>query len=207
MSRSLRPAPLLLLTACISGKPDSADPSGGPLSWYTSCGDPVCSGYNAAAHSNAPCSTEAVGDTCSPAGAGCDLQDDCNTELVCAGSDPKLQEGGCPISLAAAKADIRYLDAGQRQALHQELLQLRLAEYRYRTEAPGAARHLGFLIDEQPAGSYAVLPRGDRVDLYGYTSMAVAALQTQQALIEAQQAQIAALEARLAALEAAQLPR
>lgn len=59
-------------------------------------------------------------------------------------------------------------------------------------------------------GSPAVLPSGGRVDLYGYTSMAVAALQVQEARLAAQaaelaaqRAQIGALKARLAALEAA----
>ncbi len=191
--RTLLPA-LALLLGCPPG--DKEDPE---LRWYTTCGDPACQAYTPEAHTNPPCESEAEGEICPAEGTGCDLQVDCNTELVCATEDPKAGEGGCPISLRAAKADIRYVDADARAALHDALVRVRLAEYRYAADADGK-RHLGFLIDDQPAGSPAVLPSGERVDLYGYTSMAVAALQEQEARLAAQDRRIAAQEAELAAL-------
>jgi len=42
-----------------------------------------------------------------------------------------------------------------------------------------------------------VLPDGQRVDVYGFVSMAVAALQAQQARIEALQRQVDELQQRL----------
>jgi hypothetical protein len=62
--------------------------------------------------------------------------------------------------------------------LAEDLMSMPLATYRYKTEAPGTQRHLGFIIDDV-APSPAVDSSGERVDLYGYTTMAVAALKTQ----------------------------
>ena len=172
---------------------DKEDDSGtAVLRWYSTCGDPACGPYEAAQHTNAACSTQVEGEGCEVAGQGCDLQVDCNTELLCATEDPKLGEGGCPISLRSFKEDIHYLAAPESAALHQELMGLRLAEYRYKTEPGGSPQHLGFLIDDQRPGSPLVRSSGDRVDLYGYTSMAVAALQVQEAQLRAQQAQLQA---------------
>ncbi|NOY25690.1 MAG: hypothetical protein GXP62_07430 [Oligoflexia bacterium] len=182
-------------------KDDSGDGGTASLTWYTTCGDPVCNTYTASAHTNSECSTETVGDSCSPEGAGCDLVDDCNTELVCATQDPKLGVGGCPISLRSAKTDIHYLSTADTSALHDQLMGVRLAGYRYKVEPKGTPDHLGFIIDDQPPGSPMVQPNGRRVDLYGYTSMAVAAVQVQQSLIAQQQTRIAAQDARIAALE------
>ena len=196
----------VLLAGCPLSNNDSVPAE---LLWYTTCGDPACQDYDPSMHTNAVCTTEVEGDPCTPEGAGCDLEAACNTELVCAYEDPTAGEGGCPISLRSAKTEIRYVDAAGARALHDELLRTRLADYRYKTEPEGERHHLGFLIDDQPPGSPAVLPSGERVDLYGYTSMAVAALQVQATRIAEQDAELAAqrarvesLESRLAALEA-----
>lgn len=203
----------LLSTGCPLPKDGDSAPTAEPR-WFSSCGDPACADYDPARHTNPVCDTEVEGDPCTPEGAGCDLQAACNVELVCATSDPKAGEGGCPISLRAAKTEIRYVDDPGAVALHDALMRVRLADYRYKTEPAGARHHLGFLIDDQPAGSPAVLPSGERVDLYGYTSMAVAALQVQEARLAAQEAELAAqreqiraLEARLGALEGKAAPR
>ncbi|MDP2305261.1 MAG: hypothetical protein Q8P18_04460 [Pseudomonadota bacterium] len=201
----------LLAAVLLTGCPPTDDDSGSTadLRWWSTCGDPACADYDPARHTNPVCATEVEGDTCTPEGAGCDLEAACNVELVCATSDPTAGEVGCPISLRSAKTEIRYLDGPASQGLHDALMSVRLADYRYKTEPEGAKHHLGFIIDDQPAGSPAVLSSGGRVDLYGYTSMAVAALQVQEAQLAAQaaelaaqRAQIAALEARLGALEA-----
>jgi hypothetical protein len=65
------------------------------------------------------------------------------------------------------------------------------------------ARHLGFIIEDMPEGSAAVLPSRDRVDLYGYTSMTVASLQHQQREIDELKTELAKLRRENAALKPA----
>jgi len=94
---------------------------------------------------------------------------------------PTCVEGTmCPISQRQHKKDIAYLSEMDRQQLNDELMSFRLATYRYKSEAPADREHLGFIIDDV-APSAAVLQSGERVDMYGYQTMAVAALQTQAA--------------------------
>jgi hypothetical protein len=84
----------------------------------------------------------------------------------------------CPISQRQHKKDIAYLSETDRQRLNDELMSFRLATYRYKSESAAEREHLGFIIDDV-APSPAVLESGERVDMYGYQTMAVAALQTQ----------------------------
>ena len=56
------------------------------------------------------------------------------------------------------------------------------------------SERLGFIIDDQPT-AYAVDADGQRVDLYGYTSLALAATQEQDRRLADQERRIAALEA------------
>ena len=84
----------------------------------------------------------------------------------------------CPISQRQHKKDISYLSQTDRQQLNDELMSFRLATYRYKSETKEDREHLGFIIDDV-APSPAVLQSGERVDMYGYQTMAVAALQTQ----------------------------
>ena len=84
----------------------------------------------------------------------------------------------CPISQRQHKKDISYLSETDRQRLNDELMGFRLATYRYKSEDKADREHLGFIIDDV-APSAAVLQSGERVDMYGYQTMAVAALQTQ----------------------------
>jgi len=71
------------------------------------------------------------------------------------------------------------------------VLEMPLATWQYNWENEG--EHLGFLIDDVE-GTAAVRPDGEHVDLYGYISLAVAAIQSQQAQIEALEAEIKALK-------------
>ena len=75
---------------------------------------------------------------------------------------------------------------------------LPLATYTYKDALKGERPHLGFIIDGNE-GLICVQPARNQVDVYGYTSMAVAALKVQQQQIEALKAQLKALEARLPA--------
>ncbi|MCA9493783.1 MAG: hypothetical protein KC621_27820 [Myxococcales bacterium] len=158
---------------------------------YESCGDPVCSGWRPKGLPG--CGPFQVGDNC-PAfleGRQCDPGNACNTVLQCDSVDPF--QGPCPISLRSAKHDIDYVSADRRHALAKDLMSFRLAEYTY-NEDPVQARHLGFIIDDV-GSSPAVASNGQRVDVYGYATMAVAALQEQQAQIDVLKAEIAALKA------------
>lgn len=99
----------------------------------------------------------------------------------------------CPISRRSAKREIREVSPEDLQQLYDELRKIHLSTYHYRDQPQGAPRRLGFIIDDTDAPA-AIDPSGDRVDLYGYISMGVAAIQVQARTI-------AALEARLEALE------
>jgi hypothetical protein len=191
------------LVACSPGSAEDAgtsddDAGDTGLSWFKSCGDPVCSG-----HSDQPgvaaCTDETEGASCGERDARCDPVDDCNALLVCTDSDPTEAPGGCPISQRAHKRDIRYVDDTRRARLARELLDLRLAEYAYKGERAGVPARLGFIIDDAPR-SPAVRPDEQRVDLYGYASMAVATVQQQQREIEALRGELAALRAEVRAL-------
>ncbi|WP_437277138.1 tail fiber domain-containing protein [Sorangium sp. So ce375] len=161
------------------------------LRWYLTCGDPVCSGHRPR-DGVKPCTDEKEGEPCAAPDATCDPANDCNAHLLCTSDDPRQGPGGCPRSRARYKHDIRYLQEAELERVRDELVATPLATWRYNHEGERGREHLGFIIDDNPA-SPAVARDGDHVDLYGYTSMAVAAIQMQQK-------QIAALERELAAL-------
>lgn len=192
---------LLLLLGCLLGDDSAPHAEDAALSWYLGCGDPVCQGYTGPFEGVPACTTEAPGVACAEEGATCDPVDECNARLQCATSDPTQQEGGCPISLASAKREIRYLTDAERADVAKDLLTLPLATWSYRWEPAGAPPHLGFIIDDVGAGP-AVTADGGHVDLYGYTSLAVAALQAQEQRLAAQEAELAALRAEVAAMRA-----
>jgi hypothetical protein len=174
----------------------------GALQWYATCGDPACGGH--VPQPNIPeCTTEMAGAPCTTAGTQCDPVNDCNTHLVCTDTDPTA--GGCPISRARFKRDIHYLDETELRRVHEAVVSMPLATWRYRHEDERAREHLGFIIDDVP-GTPAIARSGDHVDLYGYTSMAVAAIQAQERQIAALSAELKALREELAAVRAAQRP-
>ncbi len=180
---------LLVLGSCgDSGGSEAKDKlrGSGPYHWFRTCGDPVCRDEDPPAST---CGTAAAGDSCATRNQTCEPGLGCGVLLQCTDSDPTRE--GCPVSQRAHKQNIRYVPEAERKELAQELLSIRLATYQYKT-SPADPR-LGFIIEDQP-GRYAVLPSGERVDLYGYTSMAVATIQ-----LQAQK--IAELEARLERLE------
>jgi hypothetical protein len=166
----------------------------------------VCRGY--VRPENVPPCTAAqeAGQMCGIEGETCDPADACNRRLLCSREDPTLQPGGCPISLAAWKKDIRYLDDAGRQRQHDAIVRMPLATWRYRTEEADAPARLGFLIDDV-GGAPCVMGSGQRVDLYGYTSMTVAAVQVQAREIEVLRAEIDALRRQVDRLAAAQRER
>jgi hypothetical protein len=133
------------------------------------------------------------------AGAECDPGLGCHTYLICAASDPKQRPGGCPISRAIYKKDIAYVREARLVTLHDELMTMRLATWRYTAERDQTREHLGFIIDDNPE-SASVDATGERVDLYGYTSMAVAAVQVDDRRIHALEREVQLLRDELSTL-------
>lgn len=86
--------------------------------------------------------------------------------------------GGINASRRAVKKNIHYLSDTEAQRLYDQLRDFRLASWQYTFPGASPATHLGFIIDDvEPSPS--VAENGAAVDLYGYASMAVAAVQTQ----------------------------
>ncbi|MBS2018331.1 MAG: tail fiber domain-containing protein [Deltaproteobacteria bacterium] len=107
----------------------------------------------------------------------------------------------CPISERKHKKDITYLDEAAKRRLAEEVLRIPLATYRYKSQSEDERTHLGFIIDDI-APSAAVTANGERVDMYGYTTMSVAALQLQANEIAELRRQVEELRRELAASRA-----
>ena len=165
--------------------------------WYWTCGTPVCmpDSTDPAYLAIPVCSGAQVdGNACLVEGEFCrPAQYSCGRLLKCQQSRPVV----CPISQRDKKRDIKYLDDAGLQKQAKDLLALKLATYQYK-EAPATSAHrLGFII-EDGAPAVSVDEKREHVDLYGYTSLAVATLKVQQKQIEALKAEIDALKAQLA---------
>jgi hypothetical protein len=158
------------------------------VEWHCFDGPPFCKAPRARVGS--ACTTE--GDKCALTEPG-----ECGQPILeCNKGVWTLPNVSCPISTRRAKDDIAYVGRDDTARLHDELMSTRLATYRYKRPAPlgmgsSDARHLGFIIEDMPEGSAAVLPSRDQVDLYGYTSMTVASLQHQQREIDELKAELA----------------
>ena len=174
------------------GAPDSG------LSWFTTCGDPVCGGYDGPWPGVPACGGAQERQACSPEGATCDFQSSCNARLICAAEDPKQRPGGCPISRARFKRDIEYLDEAELERYYRELQRLKLASYRYREAADDRVR-LGVILEDGERRELAVWadPAHDRVDLYGYASLAIAGVQAQARELDQLRAELAELRREL----------
>lgn len=143
-----------------------------------------------------------VGSPCTTEKESCaiDAPVECGqTVIECNKGVWNLMNASCAISSAKMKRDITYVDQNQAEGLHDELMSVRLARYRYK--GSDDTSHLGFIIEDMPPGSAAVLPTRDRVDLYGYVSMAVASLQKQQKELDALKTEVARLSKENAAMK------
>jgi predicted NUDIX family NTP pyrophosphohydrolase len=151
--------------------------------WY-GCGFPVCqaaddAGADAGLSDDAGTPCPAVGST---AGDTCGARDaaNCGVNLECSASDPTKGFGGCPISSRKFKENVTYVNDAELEMLHDEAIHMKLATYNYKAQFDDPnARHLGFIIEDDPR-SPAVDRSFDRVDVYGYLSMAVATMQVQE---------------------------
>ncbi|MBM4364320.1 MAG: tail fiber domain-containing protein [Deltaproteobacteria bacterium] len=192
------PIPHCIAGKCATEQPACPDP--GALAWYATCGAPVCGGPGGGGSTSGlpPCDAalgQKEGGPCEKDGLSCDPGYGCGESLVCATKDP-TGGGMCPISRAEYKTDIQYLSREEKRALARDVRDIPIVRYRYRE---GSERtHLGFIIEDvEPSPS--VDSERNRVDLYGYTSMAVAAVQEQQVEIQALRAELAELRAELRA--------
>jgi len=168
----------------------------GACRYYETCGYPVCGGpFDGPIDGVEPCSTQKTGEPCTLRFETCDPGVGCGVRLLCTDRDPTSH--GCPISRRDAKRDISYLDDRDLDRVLDDIRRLRLATYRYKGEAEPARDHLGFIIDDV-GDSPAVATDGGHVDLYGYASMAVAAIQAQQKRIDALEREVASLRRELA---------
>jgi hypothetical protein len=158
------------------------------LHWYTTCGYPVCgepmdAGPDASASPDASVTCPAVGSACSSRGDTCGKATaaNCGVTLLCDDHDPRGAHGDmCPISSRTFKDGVQYVSDAELSALHDEALGIKLATYRYKAQVGDPdPKHLGFIIEDN-SKSLAVDQAHNRVDLYGYVSMVVAAMQVQE---------------------------
>ncbi len=122
-----------------------------------------------------------IGTACSQDNQYCQYGDCNSTALRCESGTWHTQMTGCPISTSRYKEGIHYLSSDELHVLASETLETPLANYQYKIG--DSHPRLGFIIEDNP-GSPAVVHGKDRVDLYGYTSMAIATLQVQNHQIE-----------------------
>lgn len=174
-----------LACVCTNCEPGPAIMCSGDPTWHCQAphADPAC-----------PAAMPNSGTSCSGTPEGKECQYDCEAGMGrrCEGGVwvPYDPPGGCPISSRRAKRDIAYLDADDVDALAAEALRTRLATYEYVDPGLAGRRRLGFILEDQGA-SYSVDPERSQIDLYGYTSILLAAVQ-------AQERRIAELERRIA---------
>jgi endosialidase-like protein len=175
------------------------------------CGpDPSCARCTTGACCGTACC--APGEWCDTSGASptcrCGANGACTGVTTCASGGP-AQIGGasgtdscgficcgggtpCPLSRRVFKRDIENLDEAGLQRVYDDLRNLRLTTYAYKADPQQAKRHLGFIIDDTKT-PYPINADGNTVDLYGYLSMAVAAIQVQSREIEELRAELAKL--------------
>ncbi len=152
------------------------------LHWYTSCGTPVCFETQPPPAGVPVCTADQMlGTSCGTEGQRCLPPGglDCGRTLVCMQAQPTL----CPRSSARYKQGINYLDAAEKARFYSELLGIKLATYKYNFGPMDQPDRLGFII-EDTRSEVALDPSKTQVDVYGYASMAVAALQVQAQQID-----------------------
>jgi hypothetical protein len=182
-------------------------PTPSQYNYYSTCGDPVCSQWREKGEIALCPAGVRIGDSCDTPNYTCDPKNDCNSLVKCTDSDPTTQPGGCPISTRQSKRDVAYLTQNQQQNLAQNLLAFKLATWNYKNDPLGTDPRLGFIIedvlgkDPGAASLFQSSPAVDEnrgmVDLYGFLSMAVATLQTQQREMDSLRCELESLKAAM----------
>ncbi len=104
--------------------------------------------------------------------------------------------GSTPVGTSSSievKKDVQYLDAAARARIAEETMGIKLATYKYKTDADGAREHLGFILEDSPNVPAADMGRKE-VDLYAYASMVLATVQQQQREIATLKAEVERLK-------------
>src|SRR5450432_1549379 len=162
----------------------------------TQCTTGACCGGGCCA-SGEWCDTSGTVPTCRcNAGPACGAGEYCSSPvgggpicgIRCCGGDA----GTCPVSRRMYKRDIERLDDEALRRIYDELRKIQLTTYQYKNDPAASPPRLGFIIDDTKT-PYPINPDGMSVNLYGYVSMAVAAIQTQSREIEALRAEVAQL--------------
>jgi hypothetical protein len=173
-----------------------------------SCG-PLCGPGNTgfwscqSALPGCPTTPPNAGTACTTNGATCRYQCGPDGARQCSAGTWKLQDGGpCPVSTRKAKEQIVYLDDADADRIAREVQAMRLATWVYKAPLDDGRPHMGIVLEDQPKGSYAVDLRSNMVDLYGYSSMLLATVQSQQRELDRQKKEIDALRADLDAIKA-----
>jgi len=173
-------------TNCFSGPVAGC---GGPLTWH-------CAIPNADAA--CPAGSPLLGSACATADKTCTYACGPGGAWLCKQGAWYTASGGpCPVSSRRAKKNILYLSEAERKRVAEDLARFKLATYEYRDPALGERRYLGFIIEDVPGSSPAVDRDGTMVDLYGYTSMLLAAVQAQGEALAKLQTELAQVKRRL----------
>ena len=102
----------------------------------------------------------------------------------------------CPISKRAAKDQIKYLSREDQNKIVDEILNLKVTTYRYKSDFGDPKEpQMGFIIDDVPNASFLAKDRR-HVNLYAYISAAVLTIQQQQAAIDELKRKIVQLESK-----------
>ena len=164
-------------------------PEASGMTYWETCGDPVCVGHYD--HGVPVCTDQTEGAACSDRSERCDPENTCNSDLLCTNRNPRV---GCRRSRREYKRDITYVTESERSKLLAEVLEIPLVTYHYHEDADTRPLRLGFIIEDVEP-SLSVNSEQNVVDVYAFTSMAVAAIQEQQEQIEALQREVEALRA------------
>jgi hypothetical protein len=105
------------------------------------------------------------------------------------------------VSSKTYKRDIHYLALDDLRRVADQVMSLRLASWAYIDPKIASGRRLGIMVEDTPNGD-AIDARGDRIDLYGYTSMAIAATQVNTKDVESLRREVEALRDEVEALRA-----
>ena len=179
-----------LLCRCTNCRSFPLERCDGPLLWQCNAPNPSM---------GCPATQPNLGTACAPEGQRCDY--DCETYGVmggrqCQGGVWTASGNNCPISTRRAKRAIEYVRDDEREQLSRDVLRTRLATYEYTDPALAGRRRLGFVYEDESTHRYARDPDISGVDLYGYTSLLLATVQTQQRQIEQLQREVRALRGR-----------
>jgi len=161
----------------------------GPLTWHCDAPNP---------DTTCPAARPLLGTACAKDAQQCNYGCEPNVSRKCEGGVwvAASSPGGCPVSTRHAKHDIAYLTPGEVDSLANEALALPLATWKYNDKALGGRTHVGIILEDAP-GSPAVDGDKGMVDLYGYSTLSLAAAQSQAKKIDSLEKRIESLEKAL----------